>query len=103
LTRDGGDSVFCLDKINDGRGKLGRVQADSYVFKRSCIVGAVVRRRFVYELVDSDDEQSENEKNPELPLDDTSDNGVIAVGLSDNVLKAQDDDGTLSIISISDG
>ncbi len=34
LTRDGGDRieidwVFCLDKINDGRGKPGRWQADS--------------------------------------------------------------------------
>ncbi len=71
------------------------------------MVGAVVRRRFVYELVDSDDEQSDEEKKPEvIALDDMSDNGVIAVGLSDNVLNTQDDDGDaelLSIISISDG
>jgi hypothetical protein len=94
-----------LDKINDGKGKLGRLKTDSYRFKRSCIVGAVVRRRFVYEPVDSDDEQSDDEKKPEVTLDDASDNGVIDVGLSDNVLNVQDDegDGLISIISISDG
>ncbi len=64
------------------------------------MIGAVVRRRFVYELVDSDDEYSDDEKNPELPLDDTSGSGVMVVGISDNTLKAQvDADGILSIIS----
>jgi hypothetical protein len=97
-----------LDKINDDKGKLGRLKTDSYLFKRSCIVGAVVRRRFVHEPVDSDDEQSDDEKKPEVTLDDASSNGVIDVGLSDNVLNAQDDDdddddGLISIISISDG
>lgn len=73
----------------------------------------MVRRRLVYELVDSDEEQSDNEKNAEVPLDETSDRGVSVDGLSDNVLTAQDDDADdvdeeggveiFSIISISDG
>ena len=73
----------------------------------------MVRRRLVYELVDSDEEQSDNEKNAEVPLDETSDIGVSVVGLSDNVLTTQDDDADdvdeeggveiFSIISISDG
>ena len=73
----------------------------------------MVRRRLVYELVDSDEEQSDNEKNAEVPLDETSDIGVSVVGLSDNVLTTQDDDADdvdeeggveiFSISSISDG
>jgi hypothetical protein len=110
LTSDDVDMTcaFCLHETAVPCGRLGRTQTDSYVFKRSCMVGAVIRRRFVYELVDSDDEQSDEEKKPDVAFDRTSDNLVSAVGLSESVLTIDDDEdddtgAILSIISISDG